>query len=117
MHYLYAFKILPTKNKYKEFTPEYYKQKRKNNMIFEELNFLARHNFQSIKEVEFYKADLEKQLPELKGKREDLWRKYHKSTNEDDKNIIKKEINELTEKIDTIQAHKNACNRIIGNIL
>ena len=112
MHYLYAFKILPTKNKYKEFTPEYYKQKRKNNMIFEELNFLARHNFQSIKEVEFYKADLEKQLPELKGKREDLWRKYHKSTNEDDKNIIKKEINELTEKIDTIQAHKNACNRI-----
>ena len=112
VHYLYAFKILPTKNKYKEFTPEYYKQKRKNNMIFEELNFLARHNFQSIKEVEFYKADLEKQLPELKGKREDLWRKYHKSTNEDDKNIIKKEINELTEKIDTIQAHKNACNRI-----
>ncbi len=50
----------------------------------------------------------------LKWKREDLWRKYHKATNDNDKNIIKKEINELTEKIDTIQAHKNACNRIIG---
>ena len=48
-----------------------------------------------------------------KWKREDLWRKYHKATNDNDKNIIKKEINELTEKIDTIQAHKNACNRII----
>lgn len=63
MHYLYALKILPTKNEYKKFTPEYYRQKRKNNMIFEELNFLARHSFQSIKKVEDYKVNLEKQLP------------------------------------------------------
>lgn len=113
VHYLYAFNILPAKNEYKEFTPEYYKQKRKNNMIFEELNFLSRHRFKSIKEIEEYKVNLEKQLPELKGKREDLWRKYHRSTNENDRNIIKKEIDKLTEKIDTITAQKNACNRII----
>ena len=113
VHYLYAFKILPTKNEYKEFTSEYYKQKRKNNMIFEELNFLARNSFKSIKKVEEYKVNLEKQLPELKGKREDLWRKYHRDTNENDRNIIKKEIDELTEKVDTIQAQRNACSRII----
>ena len=70
--------------------PEYYKEKRKNNMIFEELNFLARHSFESIREVEDYKVNLEKQLPELKGIRENLWRKYNKATNENDKNIIKK---------------------------
>ena len=51
-------------------------------------------------------------LPELKGKREILWRK-HKTANETNKNDILKEINELTEKIDTIQVQKNACNRII----
>ena len=113
VHYLYAFKILPTKNEYKESTSEYYKQKRKNNMIFEELNFLARNSFKSIKKVEEYKVNLEKQLPELKGKREDLWRKYHRATNENDRNIIKKAIDELTEKIDTITAQKNACKRII----
>jgi hypothetical protein len=60
------------------------------------------------------KENLEKQLPELKGIREDLWRKYHRDTNEEDKATIKKEINELTEKIDTIQAHKNACIGIIN---
>lgn len=60
VHYLYAFKILPAKNEYREMTPEYYKQKRKNNMIFEEINFLARYKFVSIKEVEEYKTDLEK---------------------------------------------------------
>ena len=113
VHYLYAFKILPTKNEYKESTSEYYKKKRKNNMIFEELSFLARNSFKSIKEVEEYKVNLENQLPELKGKREDLWRKYHRATNENDRNIIKKAIDELTEKIDTITAQKNACKRII----
>ena len=114
VHYLYAFKILPAKNEYREMTPEYYKQKRKNNMIFEEINFLVRHKFESIKEVENYKLDLECKLPNLKGKREDLWRKYHKATNDNDKNIIKKEINELTENIDIIHAQRNACDRIIN---
>lgn len=113
VHYLYAFRILPAKIQVQELTPEYYKEKRKNNMIFEELNFLARHSFESIRKVEDYKANLEKQLPELKGIRENLWRKYNKATNENDKNIIKKEINEFTEKIDEIQAYRKACIRII----
>ncbi len=114
VHYLYAFGILPAKVQVQELTPEYYKEKRKNNMILEELNFLARHHFKSIKEVDNYKANLGNQLPVLKGKREDLWRKYHKTSNEFNRTAIKKEIIELTEKIDTIQAHKSACIRIIN---
>lgn len=113
VNYLYFFGKLPAKNQYKELTPEYYKQKRKNNMIFEEINFLARNSFKSIKEVENCKDNLENKLPELKGKRELLWRK-HKTADENDKTNILKEINALTDKIDTIQAHKNACNRIIA---
>lgn len=112
VHYLYFFGKLPAKNQYKELTPEYYKQKRKNNMIFEEINFLARNSFKSISEVEIYRDNIENQLPELKGRRELLWRK-HKSANENDKANILKEINTLTDKIDTIQAQKKACNRII----
>ena len=113
VHYLYFFRILPAKNEYKELSPDYYKQKRKNNMIFEEINFLGRNSFNSVKEVEVYKDSLEQQLPELKGKREILWKKL-KSTDVNGKKDILKEINELTDKIDTIQAQKNACNRIIA---
>lgn len=113
VHYLYFFGKLPTKNEYKELSPEYYKQKRKNNMIFEEINFLARNSFKSVKEVENYKGNLEQQLPELKGKQELLWRKY-KTAVENDKATILKEINSLSDKIDTIQAQKKACNRIIA---
>ena len=77
VHYLYAFRILPAKIQVQELTPEYYKEKRKNNMIFEKLNFLARHSFESIREVKDYKANLEKQLPELNEIRENLLRKSY----------------------------------------
>ena len=113
VHYLYLFRILPAKNEYKELTPEYYKQKQKNNMIFEEINFLGRNNFNSIKEIENYIDKLENQLPDLKGKRELLWKNF-KSANVNDKKDILKEINELTDIINTIQAQKKACNRIIA---
>ncbi len=113
IHYLYAFGKLPAKNEYKELSPDYYKQKRKNNMIFEELNFLARHSFNSVSDVTKYKENLENKLPELKGQREILWKK-HKSADINKKDGILKEINTLTEKIDKIQAHKKACDRIIA---
>ena len=82
-------------------------------MIFEEINFLARHSFNSIADVAIYKENLENKLPDLKGKRELLWRK-HKSTDTNKKAEILKEINSLTEKIDKIQAQKHACIRIIA---
>ena len=113
VHYLYFFGILPAKNEYIELSPEYYKQKRKNNMIFEELNFLAKHSFSSIAEITEYKENLENKLPELKGKRELLWKK-HKSADTNKKAEILKEINVLTEEIDKIQAQKNAFIRIIA---
>ena len=113
VHYLYFFGVLTAKNEYKEISPEYYKQKRKNNMIFEELNFLARHSFNSIADVTKYKENLENKFPKLKGKREILWKK-HKSADTNKKAEFLKDINALTEEIDKIQAQKNACNRIIA---
>ena len=113
VHYLYFFGILPAKNKYKELTPEYYKQKRKNKMIFEELKFFVKNQITSISDIREYKEKIENKLPELKGKRENLWRKYNKTTDVALKGAILKEINQLTEEIDTSQAHKKACDRII----
>ena len=113
VHYLYLFGALPAKNEYKELSPAYYKQQRKIKMIFEEINFLRRNNFKCVKEVQNYMDNLEMQLPELKGKRENLWKKY-KSADTNKKAEILKEINALTDKIDTINAQKNACTRIIA---
>ncbi len=112
VHYLYQFRILPAKNEYKELSPEYYKQKRKNNMIFEEINFLGRNSFNSVNEVKNYMDNLEKELPELKGKRELLWKQL-KSVNESDKSDILKEIYSFTKEIDKIQTQKKVCSNVI----
>ena len=45
--------------------------------------------------------------------RENLWQKHNKSANENDKSNILKDITFPTEKIENLQAYKNACNRII----
>lgn len=112
VHYLYLFGKLPAKNEYKELTLEYYKQKRKNKMIFEEINFLGKYNFKSASEIKKYIEKLDCQLPELKGKRELLWIK-HKSANENDKTTILNKINAITDKIDIIHVQKRACDRIV----
>ena len=76
VHYLYVFKILPKKNEYKKLTPEYFKYKKENEKIFEEINFMGRNSFKSIQELKYYKNYCENKLPEFKSKRENLWRKY-----------------------------------------
>ena len=116
VHYLYKLGKLPPKVVYKELTPEYFKKKRENNRIFEELNFINRKNFQSIQEVRDYKENCERLLPELKSKRENLWRKYNKTDNETEKEEIKQDIVKLSEKIKTINNHSKICSRYIDRL-
>ena len=113
VHYLYLFKKLPVKNEYKKQTPEYFKKKRENDRIFEEINFMARNHFKSIGEIREYQKECENKLPEVKSKRENLWRKYNKVADSGEKLKIINEIGILTQRIDKIQAHKNACGRMI----
>lgn len=113
IHYLYKFKILPAKNEYVELSQEYYKQKRKTNMVFEELNFLSRHRFDIIEQIKEYKANIENKLPKLKGERETLWRKFHKSSSSEEKAIIKQRIDIVSDEINTLYGQRNACKRII----
>ena len=113
VHYLYLFKKLPVKNEHKKQTPEYFKQKRENDQIFEEINFMARNYFKSIEEMKNYQKECEDKLPELKSRRENLWRKYNRVVDLDEKSKIMREIENLTQRIDKIQAHKNACGRMI----
>ena len=113
VHYLYKFGKLPVKNEHKELTPAYFKKKKENTRIFEELNFLARNNFKTIQKVRDYQSSCEIKLPELKSQRENLWRKHNKTTDETQKVEIKTQINLLSEKITTINNYANICSRCV----
>ena len=116
MHYLYVFKILPAKNEYEKNTQEYYNKKKENDKIFDEINFMGRHSFQSIQEMKDFQDSLENKLPELKSKRENLWRRYNKTTDNEKKADIKKGIDTLSEKIEDIHNNCNICGRCIVNL-
>lgn len=116
VHYLYKLGKLPVKNEYKELTPAYFRQKKENRRIFEELNFLARDNFKTIQEIQRYQTSCLNKLPELKSQRENLWRKYNKSTDETKKSEIKQEINVLTENITNISNYANICVRCVSRL-
>lgn len=113
VHYLYKFGKLPAKNEYKELTPAYFNQKKENTRIFEELNFLVRNNFKTIQEIKDYQSSCKSKLPELKSKRENLWRKYNKNTDETKKAEIKTQIDLLSEKITNINNCTNICGRCV----
>lgn len=113
VHYLYKFGKLPAKNEYKELTPAYFKQKKENARIFEELNFLDMNNFKSIQDVKDYQTSCENKLPELKSYRENLWRKYNKATDNAKKEEFKQEIEKLSENIKIIHNYCNICGRCV----
>ena len=84
-------------------------------MIFEEINFLARHKFESLTDVKEFKEKLDNKLLEIKSKRENLWRRYKKVISTEDKENIKCDIDKITNEIDTLYGQGNACKRIIVN--
>lgn len=113
VHYLYKFGKLPTKNEYKELTPMYFKQKKENTRIFEELNFLVMNNFTSIQDIKNYQTSCQNKLPKLKSYRENLWRKYNKTTDNAKKEEFKQEIEKLSENIKIIHNYCNICGRCV----
>lgn len=92
---------------------EYYKQQRQNKEIFEELNFIVSKNFNSFDEIREYGKQRENELPELKGNRELLWKKYNKSTDENIKLELKKQIEAISSKVNEINHEVKIVNRYL----
>lgn len=53
-----------------------------------------------------------KQLSKLKGKRENLWKRYHRAKTEDKKNEILAEINDIQPKIKELNKYDKYCKEI-----
>lgn len=110
---LYILGILPAKVIVQEITVTDYKAKNKVKMVFEELNYINRSHSKSIEDIKNHKKEIENKLPELKSKRENLWRNFYKANSSEEKARIKERIDLSTDEINTLYGQRNACNRII----
>jgi hypothetical protein len=112
---LYILGILPAKVIIQEVTATDYIAKNKIKMVFEELSFINQSRSKSIEYIKTHKKEIENKLPELKSKRENLWRNFHKASSSEEKAGIKERIDIVTDEINTLYGQRNACNRIIAN--
>lgn len=106
VHWMFILGKLPPKNQYVELTPEYFKQKKENEQIFNELNFIVRKHFESCKNVDEYKKSSQIGIANLKESRESIYRHLKVSNDKDYISNCENQIRIISQEI------KKKCNEV-----
>ncbi len=112
VHYLYLLRKLPPKIHYEERTKEYYKELDKFHKTNDEIKMIASFDLHSLDDAQKLKTHFLEKVAPLKNEREKLWREFNKTTNENQKNIIKDKIATITDDINKINKEIQTCKRI-----
>lgn len=79
--------------------------------------FLARYNITTLTEIKEYKSSAINKIVELKGLRENLWRKHKRIKTFEEGQLICSEIQKLATKIDELNKDIELCDFIEDNSL
>ena len=79
--------------------------------------FLAKYNITTLTEIKEYKSSAINKIVELKGLRENLWRKHKRIKTNEEEQFICSEIQKLATKIDELNKDIKLCNFIEDNTL
>lgn len=116
-YYCYLLKVFP-KQKY---PPKYSKAMqdaiKKMDDYSNSARFLAKHNITTLTEIKEYKSSATNKIVELKGLRENLWRKHKKIKTFEEGQLICSEIQKLATKIDELSKDIKLCDFIENNTL
>lgn len=103
LYYCYLLKVFP-KQKY---PPKYSKAMKeaikKMDEFSNSVRFVGKHNLCTLAEVKEYKNNAINEIVELKGKRENFWRKHNGVKTDEEKQFICSEIGILAKKIDELR--------------
>ena len=116
-YYCYLLKVFP-KQKY---PPKYSKamkeEIKKMDDYSDSARFLAKHNITTLTEIKEYKSSAINKIVELKGLRENLWRKHKRIKTFEEGQFICSEIQKLATKIDELNKDIKLCDFIENNTL
>jgi len=116
-YYCYLLKVFP-KQKY---PPKYSKAMKeaikKMDDYSNSARFLAKYNITTLAEIKEYKSSAINKIVELKGLRENLWRKHKRIKTNEEGQLICSEIQKLATKIDELNKDIKLCNFIENNTL
>ncbi|MGN1298494.1 MAG: relaxase/mobilization nuclease domain-containing protein [Candidatus Scatovivens sp.] len=116
-YYCYLLKVFPNQ----KYPPKYSKNMqeaiKKMDEFSEAARFLGKHNISKLAEVKEYKSSAIKDIVELKGLRENLWRKHKRIKTFEEGQFICSEIQKLATKIDELNKYIKLCDFIENNTL
>ncbi|MGN1351659.1 MAG: relaxase/mobilization nuclease domain-containing protein [Clostridia bacterium] len=117
LYYCYLLKVFP-KQKY---PPKYSKDMQeaidKMDNYSNSARFLAKYNITTLTEIKEYKSSAINKIIELKGLRENLWRKHKRIKSFEEGQLICSEIQKLATKIDELSKDIKLCDFIENNTL
>ena len=117
LYYCYLLKVFP-KQKY---PPKYSKDMQeaidKMDNYSNSARFLAKYNITTLTEIKEYKSSAINKIVELKGLRENLWRKHKRIKTFEEGQLICFEIQKLATKIDELNRNIKLCDFIENNAL
>ena len=112
LYYCYLLEIFPKKHP-KQYLPySIRKEVYKLEQTSQQVRFMQEKNIVTKENLDKFAKNNYEELSELKGKRENLWRKYHRTKTENKQTQILAEINDIQPKIKELYKYDKYCKEI-----
>ena len=112
LYYCYLLGVFP-KNHPKQYLPySIRKEISKLDKYSNQVRFMANNNIETKEDLEYFSKTNYEEYKNLMGKRENLWKKYHRTKSEEDKSKILTEINDIQPKIKELRKYDKYCKDI-----
>ena len=112
LYYCYLLGVLPKNHPKQYLTYSIRKEVYKLEQISQQVRFIHEKNIVTKEDLDNYSKNNPDELSELKGKRENLWRRYHRAKTEDKQTQILAEINDIQPKIKELYKYDKYCKEI-----
>ena len=117
LYYCYLLKVFPKQKYQPKYSKAMKEEIKKMDDYSNSARFLAKYNITTLAEIKEYKFSAINKIVELKGLRENLWRKHKRIKIFEEGQLICSEIQKLATKIDELNRNIKLCNFIENNSL
>ena len=115
-YYCYILKIYPKENPNRMLTPALRLELNKMNELSEQTRMLASNKIETYEQLLLYKNNINDNVSKLVGNKHNLWIKYKRIKNDNDKQVIFNEIESITQKLIPLRKEAKLCDGIEKNI-
>ena len=116
-YYCYLLKVYPKKNLNYKLTPEMREAVKKMDKYSEQIRFICKYKLETINDIENLKDQKKEELQKILNTRNRLYYKRQKLDTESDKDVVTKEIINVTSAIEKVRKEIRLCDEVSDNVI